>query len=100
MLGYDYLARPAKLVPKTLESMPTVEDGGKTYICRLRKGIFFTSDPAFGNKPRELTAGDHAYALKRLLDPAVRSPCPAPGPVPGSKRGAGLSLARASSQRF
>ena len=74
MLGYDYLTRPAKLVPKTLESMPTVEDGGKTYICRLRKGIFFTSDPAFGNKPRELTAGDHAYALKRLLDPAVRSP--------------------------
>jgi ABC-type transport system substrate-binding protein len=74
MLGYDYLARPAKLVPKTLESMPLVQDGGRTYVCKFRKGILFTPDPAFGNKPRELTAADQAYSLKRLLDPAVRSP--------------------------
>src|SRR4051812_30269875 len=40
MLGYDYLARPAKLVPKTLEAMPLVQDGGKTYLCKVRKGIF------------------------------------------------------------
>ncbi len=31
MLDYDYLARPVKLVPRTLEAMPTVADGGKTY---------------------------------------------------------------------
>lgn len=40
MLDYDFLARPLKLVPRTLEAMPTVEDDGKTYICRVRKGIF------------------------------------------------------------
>ena len=74
MLDYDYLARPVRLVPRTLEAMPVTEDGGKTYLCRVRKGIFFTPDPAFKGKPRELTAQDHAYALKRLLDPAVRSP--------------------------
>ena len=74
MLDYDYLARPVRLVPRTLEAMPVSEDGGKTYLCRIRKGIFFTPDPAFKGKPRELTAQDHAYALKRLLDPAVRSP--------------------------
>jgi ABC-type transport system substrate-binding protein len=74
MLSYDYLARPVKLVPRTLEALPVVEDGGKTYVCRLRKGIFFTPDPAFRGKPRELTAADYAYALKRVLDPAVRSP--------------------------
>jgi oligopeptide transport system substrate-binding protein len=74
MLSYDYLARPVKVVPRTLEAMPVVEDGGKTYVCRLRKGIFFTSDPAFRGKPRELTAADYAYAFKRLLDPAVKSP--------------------------
>ena len=74
MLDYDFLARPVKLVPRTLEAMPTVEDNGKTYICKVRKGIFFAQDPAFGGKPRELTAADHAYGLKRLLDPAVKSP--------------------------
>jgi len=74
MLDYDYLARPVRLVPRTLEAMPVSEDGGKSYLCRIRKGIFFTPDPAFKGKPRELTAHDHAYALKRLLDPAVRSP--------------------------
>ena len=74
MLDYDYLARPVKVVPRTLEAMPVIEDAGMTYICRVRKGIFFTPDPAFKGKPRELTAADYAYAIKRLLDPAVKSP--------------------------
>jgi ABC-type transport system substrate-binding protein len=74
MLDYDYLARPVKLVPRTLEAMPAIEDGGKTYVCHIRKGIFFTPDAAFKGKPRELTAADYAYGIKRLLDPAVKSP--------------------------
>lgn len=74
MLDYDYLARPVKLVPRTLQSMPTVEAGGATYTFKLKRGIFFTPDPAFKGRPRELTADDQAYALKRLLDPAVKSP--------------------------
>jgi len=74
MLDYDYLARPLQLVPRTLEAMPTVQDNGATYVFRIRKGIHFTPDPAFKGKPRELTAADHAYGLKRLLDPAVKSP--------------------------
>ena len=75
MLDYDYLARPVKLVPRTLEAMPTVQDGGKTYIVPAsRKGIFFTPDPAFKGKPRELTAADQAYGLKRLLDPGGEEP--------------------------
>src|SRR6266487_2896223 len=74
MLDYDYLARPTKLVPRTLEAMPAVEDGGATYVFKLKRGIFFTPDRAFNGKPRELVAGDQAYALKRLLDPAVKSP--------------------------
>ena len=71
MLDYDYLARPVKLVPRTLEAMPSIEDGGKTYVCHIRKGIFFTPDAAFKGKPRELTAADYAYGIKRLLDPCV-----------------------------
>ena len=74
MLDYDLLVRPPQLVPRTLVALPEVRDGGSTYICRIRPGIRFAPDPAFGGKARELTAADHAYGLKRLLDPAVRSP--------------------------
>jgi ABC-type transport system substrate-binding protein len=74
MLDYDYLARPVKLVPRTLEALPAVEDGGQTYICKVRKGVLFAPDPVFKGKPRELSAADYAYSLKRILDPAVKSP--------------------------
>ncbi|TMH69310.1 MAG: hypothetical protein E6H48_02385 [Betaproteobacteria bacterium] len=73
MLDYDYLARPVKLVPRALEAMPTAEEDGRSYICRIRKGLFFTPDPAFKGKPRELTAADFAYSFKRMLDPAVKA---------------------------
>jgi len=74
MLDYDYLVRPVKLVPRALEAMPAVEDGGRTYVCRVRKGVRFSPDPAFKGVPRELTAEDFAYSFKRHLDPAKRSP--------------------------
>jgi ABC-type transport system substrate-binding protein len=74
LLGYDYLARPAKLVPKTAEAMPEVSDGGKTYVIRLKKGIYFAPDPAFKGKRRELTVHDYIYSYKRIVDPANRSP--------------------------
>jgi len=74
MLDYDYLARPVKLVPRALESMPAVEDGGKTYRCRIRKGVYFAPDPAIKTARRELTADDFAFGMKRILDPAVKSP--------------------------
>ncbi|MDD5175888.1 MAG: ABC transporter substrate-binding protein [Sterolibacterium sp.] len=74
LLTYDYLARPAKLMPLTAEAMPEIADGGKTFTFRIRKGIYFTPDPAFKGQRRELTAQDYAYSIKRLLDPANRAP--------------------------
>ena len=74
MLEYHYLARPAKLVPRTLEALPAISDNGATFLCKVQKGVFFADDAAFQGKPRELTAADYAYSLKRLLDPAVKSP--------------------------
>lgn len=74
LLTYDYLARPAKLTPLTAEAMPEVSDGGKTFTFHIRKGIYFTPDPAFKGVRRELTAQDYAYSIKRLLDPANRAP--------------------------
>ena len=74
LLGYDYLARPAKLVARTAEAMPEIADGGKTFTFRIKKGIYFTADPAFKGQRRELTAADYAYTIKRLLDPVNRAP--------------------------
>jgi ABC-type transport system substrate-binding protein len=74
LLTYDYLARPSKLIPLAAEALPQVSDQGKTYTFKVKKGIHFTDDPAFGGKKRELVAEDFAYALKRLIDPKVRSP--------------------------
>jgi ABC-type transport system substrate-binding protein len=71
---YDYLARPAKLVPNLAESLPEVAPDFKTYTFRLRSGIYFTDDPAFGGKPREVTAKDFVYTFKRFFDPKNKSP--------------------------
>jgi oligopeptide transport system substrate-binding protein len=70
---YDYLARPSKVVPLTAESMPVVTDDGKTYTIKLKQGIYFTPDPAFKGKRRELTVDDYIYELKRLADPKIKS---------------------------
>src|SRR6185369_14675747 len=70
---YDYFARPVRLIPNTAEGMPQVSDGGRTYTVKVKPGIYFADDPAFGGKRRELTADDYVYTLKRVFDPKVRS---------------------------
>ena len=72
VLTYDYLAEPAKLVPKITTEMPTVEDGGKLYTIKLQKGVFFAPHEVFGGKKRELTATDIAYTFKRHFDDSIR----------------------------
>ena len=74
LMTYDYLARPAKLVPRTAEAMPTISDEAKTYVFKIRKGIYFAPNPAFKGKRRELTADDYIYTIKRFRDPANKSP--------------------------
>jgi oligopeptide transport system substrate-binding protein len=73
-LTYDFLARPAKLKPATLEAMPEVTESGRIYTLRVKKGIYFGDDPAFKGRKRELTARDYEFAFKRLMDPKVASP--------------------------
>ena len=74
LLHYDYLARPVKLQGNTATGMPEVSTDGKTYTFHIRPGIYFTPDPAFKGNKRELTAQDYVYSLKRLYDPALKSP--------------------------
>ena len=73
-LDYDYLARPLKMVPVTLEAMPQISADGKTYILKVKPGTYFTDDPAFNGKQRELVAEDFVYSLKRLIDPKLAAP--------------------------
>src|SRR5258706_3711492 len=73
LLTYDYLVRPSKLAPRAAE-LPEVTDGGRTYTFKLKKGSYFTADPAFNGKRRQLVAEDVAYSIKPFLDPKNRSP--------------------------
>ena len=73
-LRYDYLARPSKLVPNTLTSMPVVSADLMTLTMKVKPGIYFNDDPAFGGKKRELVAEDYVYSIKRLFDPTLSSP--------------------------
>ena len=70
---YDHLARPMKLVPNTAVALPDITPDGKTWTIRVKPGIYFTDDPAFKGKKRELTAHDYVYSWKRILDPRMRS---------------------------
>ena len=73
-LTYDWLARPVKLAPQTVESVPEGEEGGTLYTFRIKPGILFADDPVFKGKKREMVAKDMEYAVKRFRDPANRSP--------------------------
>jgi ABC-type transport system substrate-binding protein len=73
-LEFEYLAKPARLRPNTAAAMPEVKDGFRRFTFRLKPGIFFADDPAFGGKPRELIAADYVYSIKRLYDPRWKSP--------------------------
>ncbi|HSV17452.1 MAG TPA: ABC transporter substrate-binding protein [Casimicrobiaceae bacterium] len=74
---FDYLADPPRLVPVTASAPPQISADGRTWIMRLQPGIYFTDDPAFKGRRRELTADDYVYSLKRWLDPSsVRGGAP------------------------
>jgi len=70
---YDHLARPVAIKPLTAAGMPEHSDDYRTWTVRLRPGIHFADDPAFGGKPRELVAQDYVYAIKRYADPANKA---------------------------
>src|SRR5450432_2038 len=71
---YDYLARPFKIIPNTAVDLPQISADGKTWTIKVKPGIYFTDDPAFKGKKRELVAADYVYTWKRLIDPKVRAP--------------------------
>jgi ABC-type transport system substrate-binding protein len=73
LYDYDYLPRPAKVRPALAEAMPEISADFRTYTIRLKHGVYFADDPAFGDKKRELTAQDVVYTFKRIYDPRTKS---------------------------
>lgn len=85
LFQYDFLERPAKLVPSLAASMPEFDAATNTYTFRLRDDIYFTDDRCFHAdakgktfadegegmqeqraKGRKLNAADMVYSFKRL----------------------------------
>jgi ABC-type transport system substrate-binding protein len=73
-LRFAYLAAPGTLEPATADGMPEMSSDYKTCTIRIKKGIYFTDDPAFKGRRRELTAADYVYSFKRVFDPHWNSP--------------------------
>ena len=73
LYGYDYLARPYRIVPNTAVALPEISADGKTWTIHIKRGIYFADDPAFKGARRELNAADYVYSWKRVLDPKMRS---------------------------
>ena len=73
-LTFDHLARPFKLRLLTAASMPEHSDDFRVWTIKIKPGIYYTEDPAFKGKQRELVAADYVYAFKRVVDPANKSP--------------------------
>ncbi len=73
-LTYDFLARPARVVPNTAEALPDIAPDFRTFTFRIRPGIHFQEHPAFHGNKRELVAADYVYSIKRYFDPRNKSP--------------------------
>ncbi len=73
-LTYDFLARPAKIVPNTAVALPEIAPDYKSLRVTIRPGIYFQDDPAFKGQKRELIAADYVYSIKRIYDPKLKSP--------------------------
>jgi ABC-type transport system substrate-binding protein len=66
---FAYLRHGFVPVPNTAAGPPRVSHDGLEWTIEIRRGIYFADDPAFAGRPRELTAADYVYSLKRLADP-------------------------------
>jgi ABC-type transport system substrate-binding protein len=73
-LTYDFLARPARVVPNTAVALPEISSDFRNLTFQIRPGIYFQDHPAFKGKRRELVAADYVYSIKRFYDPRLKSP--------------------------
>ena len=63
---YHYLKRPYTIIPLLAQEMPIVENNGKRYTIKIKKGVRYHDDPCFNGKERFVTAQDFINQIKRL----------------------------------
>lgn len=74
LVQYAYYKRPYEVEPLLAEALPTVSSDQLTYTFKIKKGVYFQTDKAFGEvKKRELVAEDFVYSFKRIADPKEAS---------------------------
>jgi ABC-type transport system substrate-binding protein len=77
LLEYDYVARPYRLTPSMLASMPTANSTHDVYKFTLRDDLSFADDRCFAGMPksaRRITAKDVLYSILRIADRRNHSP--------------------------
>ncbi len=74
-LTYDYLARPALIIPNTAEALPRVVGGlhGADAPYPARHPASRTTRPSRASRASS-TAQDYVYSYKRFYDPRYKSP--------------------------
>lgn len=63
---YHYLKRPYEVVPSLADGMPHITDDGKTYVIKIKQGIFYHDKTPFYKKQRVVKAQDFITQIKRL----------------------------------
>ncbi len=77
LLQYDYTARPYKLIPSMLKSMPELDKSKTVYTFRLRDDLYFSENNCFKNLPkakRKVNSQDVIYSFLRIADGHLHSP--------------------------
>lgn len=76
LLQYDYAARPYKLIPAMLESMPVISADMTSYTLTLKKNLRFADNPCFDGDEslRQITSKDVEYSILRIADARLHSP--------------------------
>ncbi len=79
LLQYNYTARPYRLEPSMLQSMPEMRRGGASYYFTLRDDLYFAPDECFGAdggtpEARKVRATDVIFSFLRIADARLHSP--------------------------
>jgi ABC-type transport system substrate-binding protein len=77
LLQYDYTARPYKLIPSMLKSMPELDETKTVYTFCLRDDLYFSKDKCFKKlteESRKVASSDVIYSFLRIADGRLHSP--------------------------
>jgi oligopeptide transport system substrate-binding protein len=69
---YHYLKRPYELIPSLASDAPLIQEQGKKYIIKIRKGVYYHEHPSISSE-RKVIAQDFITAIKRIAFKGTKS---------------------------